>query len=265
MLRRALTMGSMLLLLMLLALPAQADHANDDYFYAIDGPLFDDEDAARWADSGQETFCLGQDWNNALPDAKWNNAKLSVGHSFDHWRNNTQISKDITYGSNVECSSNWSFNTAWQNAIDGKSGLEPVWHDFCQHEDGRQSSVEYENLDLHFGSGLAGLTVTCNFNNDEYLDYFVVIIDSTRSWNFCHTCSVGDNDYDMPGVMVHEAGHAYGWEHHMTHLSGACQTGSGRNTMCAGTEGWGYYDGLFETAWRTIEQHDWEEVNANYP
>lgn len=247
------------------AAPAQAHHADIDAFYDAG-----DADAATWNQSVTEEICLSPDFRNAgFSDAQFNSVKQSVFEGFEEWRLGTDITKNINFGGDgvVQCATNYSFRTGYENAEAGRANGEEIREDYCEHRLGSQASaIEYENLDF-IGSDYLALTWTCDTDDNGLIDFLVMVLDTrgvgNGGWHLDPDTTLQFADYDLPAVATHEAGHGWGFGKHWANDAETCpNTSGGHNTMCL--DDWGLQGGFGGPADRTIELHDIGETNQAY-
>jgi hypothetical protein len=241
--------------------PAQADHATHDFF--TDGST---TQAIRWHNApGDWEFCISGDFESLLGASQEANAVDSIDEADWRWGADTGINQSAVDSASGFCG-NYNFPAEWNAANEDA-------HTFCNNlpEPGfRRASVQFDNISQDFG-GAPAATVTCDRDNDGYLDYFVIVINSyydpTTEWHYSFGADPNQGHWDFPGVMMHEFGHAYGWDLHMNNWNQtACpQTWSGWSTMC-GTYSYGYFptSSSAGTADRTLGSHDIGETNEWY-
>jgi hypothetical protein len=247
-------------LLVLTATPAFAHHADIDAFFD-DGPY----DAATWNQNVSEEICITREFRDSgIAPNIIDNIELAVVLGFREWKTQTDITKSIDFGNDgvAECAQNFSFRIGYENAEAGHAFAEGIREDYCQHRGNQPSSIEYEDLSWLGDPNRIGLTWTCDTDNNNLIDFVVIIIDP-RAYHWNPEATTGPNEYDFPSIITHEGGHGYGFAKHWANDSETCpDTTAGHNTMC--NDGWGIFEGLGGTAGRTIESHDIGEVNQNY-
>lgn len=238
---------------------ALAEHTSRDMFWD-DGH----HSAERLNETHTENFCITSEFDAALTTTQVSNLKNSLTIAFNRWLNNTDIDADINLGpgadGNGTCGSNFNFRVGWENAEVGHTWPESVLEDYCEHRPPNAvSSVHYEDLSwMDTGASTIAYTVACDLDDNQFLDFFVMVIDPRSDWMWANGSQPNPGDLDFPSVATHEAGHAYGFARHWNNGSDACVvTEAGLNTMCQGNN--------IDNWKRTLESHDIAETNQAYP
>jgi hypothetical protein len=156
------------------ASPAMAHHADEDAFFdAGDG------DAAIWNQAVDEEICFTNEFENAgLSQTQLDHVQQSIWEAFNKWRVDTDITRRIDFGGDgvEECLGNLNFENEYAEAQTTKAIGESVREQFCETRGGTEAStVQYE--DLSWLDGRLGMAWTCDTDENNLIDYVIVIID----------------------------------------------------------------------------------------
>ena len=113
------------------------------------------------------------------------------------------------------------------------------------------------NNEIHYEeaahNGALAWTIFC-FNAQGNITGFETVFDNDPNWYEGSSATVPTGQYDLTSLGTHEAGHATGWDGHLTDADCGSPT---RATMCATTP-----SGV--SHWRTLESHDVHTSEAAY-
>jgi hypothetical protein len=228
-------------LILLVAPAARAEHTDPgDWFNK------------RWFDQGTETYCL-QGFAGPLTPGEYSNMKSSTSNRINTWESQTNVSRDFQMYGGVECDNSFEFHALTCASI-------------AVNYPGMTSRISYTPL----GGSTRGETRACDLDVNGNIDFFWIAIDPEESGYNLHWdvfAPVNDGQWDYSGLLMHEFGHALGFQNHFSGSSAACTVSVGTyNTMCGnsnlGIQNFGNSNG---TWWRTIESHDIGAINEVYP
>jgi hypothetical protein len=238
-----------------MAVPAQADHANHTYFDTADGDY--------WNESVNRSICMSSEFSNGnyLTTGEYLNAYDTAANAIGRWETNTDVDNIFSMGGSC---GDFNFINEWDD-----------WQSstlFCSHvPDNRPSSFQLEDFRNSTQLNEYDLAISINCNRDPGLnnriDFTVIVVNrkyvNDFAWSYLNN-PTSARPYDFHGLVMHEFGHSLGWDGYATgHLLSPCSHVTPEtdfSTMCDGS--WGLQ---MQTYDRTLESHDIAGTNAVWP
>lgn len=223
--------------LVALALPAGANHANNQFYTDIGN-----QDDQFWGQNGNYTVCISGEFANILPPTMEANAILALQYARTEVVTGSDFGNANAWDTLTEPCGDFDWWQEWQDAGGTSSDnySNTVLNTFCANvpEIGnRSSSIQFESI---HNTDVLGRTIHCDRNNNGFIDYFVTVINEqcytvgcgpfADEWHFDPTATPGSGEYDLRGVATHELVHGTGWYGHLT--SDCTESPSLWNTMC---------------------------------
>lgn len=269
--KRLLIAAASALMLVALASPAQADHASENFFSSTEG--------TTWASGGYAEVCISGDFGAYLGASQEANAIDSIVEVDSRWPSGSGSGDDTDFPASAF---DLTYNTeGFCGDFDFAGDFKDAGHSdstFCNGVPStRRSSIQFHDPADTFEDGFAGITVTCDragVGTSGKIDYFVIWINKNIQDNNDFHWAFGTpwpnaGKYDFPGLLMHEWGHAIGFDSGPSgngHMTGACAHDGTWSTMCGGS--YGYYNGS-ESGQdgidsRVLATHDIGETNQQY-